>query len=158
MAAMWPDDYIAWAATARPSVARWIERWLDRHVHGNPQWSTAGVAALAEQATRHAFDVANDHRRYPEYFSTETQFGVWASTVALNEALRLLIRHRLGEARFRLLSADQRRVLGMRFLDQLPPGDVAGVLQIDADTVRGQAREALDAFLRILAQPDAETE
>jgi DNA-directed RNA polymerase specialized sigma24 family protein len=116
------------------------------------------VAALADQATRHAFDVANDHRRYPEYYRTQAEFRIWAYTVALNEALRLLIRHRFGEPRFLLLSGDRRRVLGMRYLDQLPPGDVAGVLQVSADGVRAQAQQALEAFFGILGQPDAETD
>jgi hypothetical protein len=155
---MWPDDYIAWAVRARPNAVQGIKGMLNQHLHTNPQWTEAGVAALAEQATRHAFDVANDHCRHPEYCRTEAEFKVWVRTVALNEVLRLLIRHRFGEPRCQLLSADQRRLLGMRYLDQLPPGDVAGVLRVSADEVREQANQALDAFFQMLGQADVETE
>jgi DNA-directed RNA polymerase specialized sigma24 family protein len=116
------------------------------------------VSALAEQATRHTFDLANDHRLYPDYCRTQDEFRLWVFTLALNETLRQLIRHRLGQARFLLLSADQRRLLGMRYLDQLPPGDVAGVLHLGADAVREQTRQALDAFFEILGRADTETE
>ena len=81
---------------------------LYRHLRTNPHWTQEGVGSLAEQATRHAFDIANDRRRYREYCRTEAEFRVWVYAVALNEALRLLIRHRYGEPRFRLLCADQR--------------------------------------------------
>jgi hypothetical protein len=153
---MWPDDYIAWALGARPIVVGGIERELYRHLFTNPQWTEAETATLADQATRHAFDMANDHRRYPAYFRTEAEFRVWVYTVALNETLRLLIRHRLGESRFKHLSADQRRMLGLRYLDQLPPGDVAGVLHVSAEEVRQQVNQALDAFFQILGQSDVE--
>jgi len=154
---MWPDDYIAWAQAARPIVLRGLKRLMNRHLHTNPQWTRVVITALAEQATRHAFDVANDRRRYAGYCSTEAGFRVWVYTVALNEALRLLIRHRLGEPRVQLLSADQRRVLGMRFLDHLPSGDVAGILHISPDAVRQQTDQALEALFKILGQPDTET-
>ncbi len=155
---MWPDDYIVWAQEARRRVADGIRSLLNRHLQTNPDWTPAGVEALAEQATRHAFDVANDHRRYPEYCRTQAEFRLWVFTVALNEALRLLIRHRRGEPRFMLLPADQRRLLGMRYLDQLPPGDAAGVLRLSADEVREKANQALEAFFQRLGQPDGETE
>ncbi len=155
---MWPDDYITWAAVVRPRVRNSIKDLLDHYLGTNPQWTPAGIAALAEQATRHAFDVANDRRRYPEYCRSEAEFRLWVFTIALNEMLRLLIRHRLGERRFLLLSADQRRVLGMRYIDQLPPGDVAGVLHVSVDEVREQVNQAQDAFIQLLGQPDQETE
>ena len=155
---MWPDDYIAWAERGRPIVVSGIEHALYRYLHTNPQWTEEGVAALAEQSTRHAFDVANDHRRYPEFCRTEAEFRIWVYLVALNEALRLLIRHRFGEPRFQLLSADQRRFLSMRYLDQLPPGDVAGVLHISVEAVVEQTRQAFDAFFQMLGQPEAETD
>jgi hypothetical protein len=118
--AMWPDDFIGWARVERPFVAGSLERLLHLRLETNPEWSHQAISALADQATRHAFDVANDHRRYPEYCRTQAEFRTWAYVSALNEALRLLIRHRFGEPRFLLLSADHRRVLGMRYLDQLP--------------------------------------
>jgi len=155
---MWPDDYIDWAGRARPFVLDGIEHQLYHHLRRNPQWTEAGIKPLAEQATRHAFDMANDHRRYREYCRTEAAFRVWVFTVALNEALRLLIRHRFGEPRFQLLSADQRRLLGMRFLDQLPAGDVASVLHLSADAVWEQTCQALETFFHILGQPDGETD
>ena len=154
---MWPDDYIEWANDARPRVVRTLRRALYRHLRTNPHWTQEGVGSLAEQATRHAFDIANDRRRYREYCRTEAEFRVWVYAVALNEALRLLIRHRYGEPRFRLLCADQRRVLGLRFLDQLSPGDVASVLHVRAEEVRRQTREAIGALFQILGKPDAET-
>jgi DNA-binding GntR family transcriptional regulator len=155
---MWSDDYIAWAGVVRPFMLGAIENFLGSRLQTNPQWTSAGVAALADQATRHAFDVTNDHRRYPEYCRTEAEFRLWVYTLAHNEMLRLLIRHRLGERRFLLLSADQRRVLGMRYIDQLPPGDVAGVLHVSVDEVREQVNQARDAFIQLLGQPDQETE
>jgi hypothetical protein len=157
-AATWPDDFIEWAGTARQFVLHAIKSFLDHRLRTNPEWTPAGVTALAEQATRHAFDVANDHRRYPEYCRNEAEFRIWVFTVALNEVLRLLIRHRLGEPRFLLLSADRRRLLGMRFLDQFPPGDVAGVLHVSADEVREQVIHARDVFFQLLGQPNEETE
>jgi hypothetical protein len=153
---MWPDDYIDWAGRIRPAVAQRMKLWLGRRLSTNPQWTASGIENLAEQATRHAFDKANDHRRYSEYVGSEAEFSVWVITVVLNEVLRLLIRHRLGEPRFLLLPAVQRRLLGMRFLDQLPPGDVAAVLRISADQVREEAQQALDAFFQILVEPDEE--
>ncbi len=155
---MWPDDYIAWAESTRPIVVSGIERALYPHLQRNPQWTEEAVAALAEQATRRAFDVANDHRRYPEYCRTEAEFRTWVYTIGLNEVLRLLIRHRFGEPRFQLLSADQRRFLGMKYLDQLPPGDIAAVLQVSSDVVREHLHKALADFFRLLGQPEAETE
>jgi hypothetical protein len=153
---MWPDDYIAWAQSARPFLAEGIKRLLNRYLGTSPQWTVERVTALAEQATRYAFDVANDHRRYPEYCRTEAEFRIWAHTVGLNEVLRLLIRHRLGEPHFQRLSADQRRLLGMRYLDQLPPGDMAGVLRVSGEEVREGTKQALEAFFQRLEQPDAQ--
>jgi DNA-directed RNA polymerase specialized sigma24 family protein len=155
---MWPDDFIDWAGRFRRVVAEAIERLLNGYLRANTEWTRTAVSALAEQATRYAFDVANDHRRYLEYCRTEAEFRLWVYTVALNEALRLLIRHRFGQGRFLLLSADQRRLLGMRYLDQLPPGDVAGVLHVSADEVREQAKQALEAFIQRFGRPDGETE
>jgi DNA-directed RNA polymerase specialized sigma24 family protein len=155
---MWPDDYIVWAARIRSFVAHWIKRHLNRHLHTNPQWTDEVVDALAEQATRHTFDVANDHRRYPDYCRTETEFRVWVCTVGLNEALRLLIRHRFSQSRLALLSADQCRWLVMRYVDQLVPGDIAGVLRVSPDVVRERTYQALDALFQTLGQPDVETE
>jgi hypothetical protein len=98
--------------------------------------------------------------RYQEHqdFATETEFRVGVYSIALNETWRMSSCHRFGKPRFQRLPADQRRLLGMRYLDQLPPGDVAGVLRLSADEVRERVRLSLHAFFRILGRPDVENE
>jgi hypothetical protein len=155
---MWPEDYIEWARRARPLALAGVRNGLALHLSGSPGWSAEEIARLAEQAVRYAFDVANDRRRYREYFHNETEFRLWLTTIALREALRLLLRRPSVEHRLDRLSADLRRVLGMVYLDQLPPGDIAPVFRLSPEEVRGREREALEALFRLLREPNDEAE
>jgi DNA-directed RNA polymerase specialized sigma24 family protein len=122
-----------------------------RSVDASRRRLSAQPARLAALALRHAFDTANDRRRFPGYFPDERTFGLWLVVTGLREGYRLLLRHRVVEAELQHLPADQCRLLGMTYLEQLCDGDIASFLQIPPSNVpllRQQAMNALIALLR----------
>jgi hypothetical protein len=71
---MWPDDYIEWARSDRPFLANRVRDWLVWELRASPHWAGDRSTVLAEQATRYAFDLANDHRRHAGYFENAPEF------------------------------------------------------------------------------------
>jgi DNA-directed RNA polymerase specialized sigma24 family protein len=146
---MWPDDYIDWARRTQPEALQQSGDRLQRLLERNPLLSLE-VNRLAGEAVREAFNKANERQHFPAYFETESQFRLWLAVVVLREEHRLLLQHEDVRPYLGRLSADQRRLLGMWFLDDLPAGDLAAVLQVSADEVRRRYQEALQAFWALL--------
>jgi DNA-directed RNA polymerase specialized sigma24 family protein len=110
----------------------------------------ADILGLTRRAMREAFSLANARRGYPEYFQDEPEFQRWLTAVALRQALRVFLEHRPVGRALNLLPAEQRRVLGMLYLDQLNFSDVAGVLQTMLQEIGRRKTEALDALRQLL--------
>ena len=147
---MWPDDYIDWALQARPDVLTVVHGALDVLLTRAAPRLRRAIPELSDRATRAAFRQAYRLRHYPEYFRDRAEFRRWLGVVAIRQAIRLLLRRRLVGRALNLLPGDQRRVLGMIYLDQLSYGDVAAVLQIPAEQVHQRAAAALQALRQLL--------
>jgi hypothetical protein len=149
---MWLDDYIDWAADAQPWIVQLIQRRLDLLMQHYLLWSSAETTGLAQEVMTEVINIANDHyfHRDPDYFDQRAQFRTWAQTVALRVMLGRLLRHPVVAPRLGLLAHDQRRLLGMQYLDHLSVGDIAGILRVSLDDVRQRCQGALEAFWQIL--------
>jgi DNA-directed RNA polymerase specialized sigma24 family protein len=140
---MWPDDYIDWALRARPPVLRAVRGFLSQ-----TQLQTQ-AASLATQALRTSFDVAHDRCRYRGYFRDYDGFRAWLASVAFREAFRIYLRHPLMEPRLDSLADDQRSILGMVYLDQLRPGDVAAAFHCAPAEVSQREQQAFETLRRL---------
>jgi DNA-directed RNA polymerase specialized sigma24 family protein len=154
---MWPDDYVDWALRVRPALDQQLRSQLEARLSERGQ-SIISIDELVEQARREAFDLAYSHCRHANYFANETEFRVWLTIVAFREVLRLLVRHEELEPWLNRLSAAQRRLLGMVYLDRLPAGDAASLLRLPPEEIARRARETLDDLLQMVRQGEQESE
>jgi DNA-directed RNA polymerase specialized sigma24 family protein len=146
---VWPDDYIDWALRARPPVTQSTHRWLDTLLGRHPRLSLE-AGSLAEEATQEVFRLAAGRRQIAEYLPDEMAFRRWVGALVLLEALRRLLGHAEVGPELDRLTSEQRRLLGMRYLDRLPPGDVAAILGLSTEQVQRQSQDALQRLWDLL--------
>jgi DNA-directed RNA polymerase specialized sigma24 family protein len=146
---MWPTDYINWALRARPLLDRRVYSQVGNLLPSRAPWPQV-AQGLTRQAVRLAFDMANDRCRYPDYFTDEPQFGRWLLIVGFREVLRLFLRHPNVAPALLALPGDQRRLLGMVWIDQLPFVEVAAILGLTDQQARQMARAAFVALTQLL--------
>jgi DNA-directed RNA polymerase specialized sigma24 family protein len=108
------------------------------------------VTDLADQATQEAFQKAFARRLYGEYFQDEAQLLRWLIRVAARELLRGFLQQGSVRRVLNLLPAEQRRILGMVYLDGLNARDIAGVLEIPPEEVTRGGQQGLDALRQML--------
>ncbi len=96
-------------------------------------------------------------QQHPDYFRTGPHFSRWLRVVLYREALRLLFPLEQVEVAFERLGDDDRRVLRLRYVDQLCDDEAARVLELrhpgraDFDPVAARCR-SLQAYEALCAR------
>jgi hypothetical protein len=145
----WPEAYIDWAKESKKELIQSLGLALSGLLGANPLLSL-DVKALVKQAAQYSFELATNRQHFAGYFRDAAQFREWLTIIAWRELHRLLMAHADVRPYLDHLGAEERRLLGMMYLDRLPYGEIGRILGVDSNRAFELCRQAIEAFWDLL--------